>query len=145
MSNNNFDINNILKSLEQLLDVLNKETESLKNMNMDFFSEIYEEKIKLIDRFIEIRRYLDLNKDVLKELPENERGVFKDLALKIDIAKQENYEMLIRAIEVNKAVVTVIKNTLFSEKNNEVGYGSDGGYNVDYEDAMPSLAFNESV
>jgi len=125
-SNISLSFSEIISDIKRLKDILNNESENMKNMNIEAVRDVHDEKMKLI-------RKLELQKELVKKQPQilgksSSQDVidFAEASEGMEEALKENYIEALKAKEVNQKIVEAVSKAVSDKKRSSLGYGKQG-------------------
>ncbi len=141
-------VSKITKSLKDLVAILDKENDTLKNGQISNIDMVVEQKVDAISKFNDAQHDIEDFVKVGGEFDQNSSSMkkLKELFSKLDIAKRDN-EILIRSnLEVSDQMIEMYKENKTQETMRQYGYNKDGNVSSEkVKNTMPSVGLNNRV
>jgi len=141
----NFDVTT--RAMEELINLLASETESLKENDAKAVQENYQRKLDLI-KFIEIQNVTLKTKQQVKDsLKDDEKQKLKDLAQKLQDVLATNKDELAKAKYFNEELMKLVVNAVKSESMPVKVYNAQGNKQAANSRKVdtPSVSLNKEV
>jgi len=139
-------LDNLIKTTDSLIGVLETETACVKARESDKIRSIYSEKIRLSYLYEEHMKVLAESPDLIKAASPEQKEKLEELAYAFEEAARENLKMLKAAHETGQKVLDVIRKAVEESQENVHGYAGNGAGTCSKADGRNlALSLDESL
>jgi hypothetical protein len=135
--------NDIITVQSALATLLSEETIFINAMQMNKVAELQDRKLKLTTLLERYTRYMHQHPEVLERITVEEKAKLKETKERFHIAMKKNYDTLLVARSVNRAIVKCVTQSFAAKDSNPI-YNARGATKPVYRKPL-SLTLNETV
>ena len=143
------EINDKVADLQDVIlgfaDLLRKENEALRKVDVEAVSNLYEQKSKTVSAYRSMSAFFIKNQKYLAEIDAELKDSLKDASLELDALLKENELLLKAKMEtIKKAMDTIINIAKVTNNRNATSYGAHGNYSP-LDNNKNALAINRTL
>lgn len=140
-------VGELISLTESLADVMRKETEALRRMDMTRFQELSERKVGLANSYATLMWRMRRSPDVLRALPAPDRDSLRLATERMRHASHDNETAVRGAQEASQILMNAIARAAQSRRPNAGTYGANGraGYSPSAAGHQSSAIFQDTV
>lgn len=121
-------VQEVIETVRSLTEVLARETELLRALQIREFSALQDKKLALVETYEIGARALQQNPGFVASLDPRLRGELRDIAERMQAVTKENGIAIVAAQEVNQRVASAIVEAVHANKPEADVYSEKGGY-----------------
>ncbi len=138
-------LQNLKTVIASFSELLTQENEALEKYDIQFVSQIYDKKTKIVATYRSLVAYFIKNQSELAEFPEDEKKSLQEISAALNELIQKNEMLLKTRMEAGKTVMDTIINIAKTANNsNATSYGARGGYSP-LDNSKNALAINRTL
>lgn len=138
-------LQNLKTVIASFSELLMQENEALEKYDIQFVSQIYDKKTKIVATYRSLVAYFIKNQSELAEFSEDEKKSLQEISAALNELIQKNEMLLKTRMEAGKTVMDTIINIAKTANNsNATSYGARGGYSP-LDNSKNALAINRTL